>query len=108
MTRRARIAALDLNGAQTMNTQLLQQARVLDIDEQIELVEAIWDGIVSRGAALSLTETQKTELDCRLADHLANPDDVIPWSEVKAAAIAKIRQWGVSPVIRSRLLQNTQ
>ncbi len=29
-----------------MNTQLLQQARVLDIDEQIELVEAIWDGIV--------------------------------------------------------------
>ena len=29
-----------------MNTQLLQQASVLDIDEQIELVEAIWDGIV--------------------------------------------------------------
>ena len=27
-----------------------------DIDEQIELVEAIWDGIVSRGAAPALTE----------------------------------------------------
>jgi len=39
-----------------MNTQLLQQARVLDIDEQIELVEAIWDGIVSRGDAPSLIE----------------------------------------------------
>ena len=51
-----------------MNTQLLQQARVLDIDEQIELVEAIWDGIVSRGAAPSLTEVQKTERDRRLAD----------------------------------------
>lgn len=74
-----------------MNTQLLQQARVLGIDEQIELVEAIWDGIVSRGAAPALTEAQKIELDRRLADHLAHPDDAIPWSEVKAAAIAKIK-----------------
>lgn len=75
-----------------MNTQLLQQASVLDLDEQIELVEAIWDGIVNRNAVPSLTEAQKTELDRRLADHLANPDDVIPWSEVKAAALARIRQ----------------
>ena len=75
-----------------MNTQLLQQARVLDIDEQIELVEAIWDGIVSRGAVPALTEAQATELDRRLADHLANPDDVVPWNEVKATALAKIRQ----------------
>lgn len=92
MPRRARIAALNLNGRRIMNTQLLQQASVLDIDEQIELVEAIWDGIVSRGAAPLLTEAQKTELDRRLAEHLANPNDVIPWSEVKAAALAKIRQ----------------
>ena len=88
----ARIATLFLNGVQIVNIQLLQRARELDIDEQIELVEAIWDGIVCRGAAPSLTEAQKTELDRRLADHLANPDDVVPWSEVKAAALAKIRQ----------------
>jgi putative addiction module component (TIGR02574 family) len=75
-----------------MNTQLLQQASVLDIDEQIQLVEAIWDGIVSRGAAPSLTRAQKTELDRRLADHLANPNDVISWDDVKAAALAKIKQ----------------
>ena len=75
-----------------MNTQLLQQARVLDINEQIELVEAIWDGIVSRGAAPSLTDVQKTELDHRLGDHIANPDDVVPWNEVKTSALAKIRQ----------------
>lgn len=75
-----------------MNTQLLQQASVLDLDEQIELVEAIWDGIVNRNAAPSLTEAQKTELERRLADYLANPDDVIPWSEVKAAALARIKQ----------------
>ncbi len=73
-----------------MNTHLLEQASVLDIDEQIELVEAIWNGIVSRGVTPSLTETQKSELDHRLADYLANPDDVLSWSEVKAAALAKI------------------
>ena len=74
-----------------MNTQLLQQASVLDIDEQIELVEAIWDGIVSRGAVPAITESQKTELDRRLADHLANPNNVISWDEVKANVLARIK-----------------
>ncbi|MDO9048677.1 MAG: addiction module protein [Methylobacter sp.] len=75
-----------------MNTNLLQQASVLDVDEQIELVEAIWNGIVSRGAAPSLTEAQEIELDRRLTDHLANPNDVVSWNEVKAAALIKIGQ----------------
>jgi putative addiction module component (TIGR02574 family) len=39
-----------------------------------------------------LTEAQKTELDRRLADYLANPTDVVSWNDVKAAALAKIRQ----------------
>lgn len=75
-----------------MNTQLLQQACVLDIDEQIELVEAIWNNIVSHNAVPALTTIQKTELDRRVADYLENPNDVAPWSEVKAAALAKIGQ----------------
>jgi putative addiction module component (TIGR02574 family) len=75
-----------------MNTHLLEQASVLDIEDQIELVEAIWNNIVSRGAAPSLTNAQKTELDRRLANHLENSEDVDSWSEVKAAALAKIGQ----------------
>jgi putative addiction module component (TIGR02574 family) len=50
-----------------MNTQLLEQARKLDVSEQIRLVEAIWDGIASRGEAPPLTDAQKAELDRRLA-----------------------------------------
>ena len=42
--------------------------------------------------APSLTEMQKAELHSRLSDHLACPNDVLPWSEVKAAALAKIRE----------------
>lgn len=37
-----------------------------------------------------VTDAQKAELDRRLADHEANPDDVVPWSEVKAYALARI------------------
>ena len=75
-----------------MNTNLLKQVSTLDINEQIELVETIWNGIVSRDAVPVLTESQKRELDRRLADHLANPDDVTPWEEVKAAVLAKIKK----------------
>ncbi len=74
----------------TLNTQLLEQARKLGIDEQIELVEALWDGIVSQHTAPKLTDAQAAELDRRLEDHVNNPDDVVSWDEVKAAALARI------------------
>lgn len=73
-----------------MNTQLLDQARKLSLDEQIELVEALWDNIVERNAVPALTEAQKAELDRRIADHEANPDDVVSWEEVKAEAVRRI------------------
>lgn len=73
-----------------MNTQLLDQARRLSVEEQLELVEALWDDIAKRNAAPQPTDAQKAELDRRLADHEANPDDVVPWSEVKASALAHI------------------
>jgi putative addiction module component (TIGR02574 family) len=73
-----------------MNTQLLQQASVLAIDEQIELVEAIWNGIVSLGKAPAPTQSQGIELDRRLSDLMANPNDVVSWNDVKAASLAAI------------------
>jgi putative addiction module component (TIGR02574 family) len=72
-----------------MNTRLFDQARKLSVDEQIELVEALWDNIVERNAVPPLTEAQTAELDRRIADHEANPDDVISWEEVKAEALKR-------------------
>jgi putative addiction module component (TIGR02574 family) len=66
-----------------MNSQLLQQACLLDIDEQIELVEAIWNNIVNHNTTPALIEAQKTELDNRLNDYLNNPNDVLSWQEIK-------------------------
>lgn len=73
-----------------MNAQLLSQARQLSIQDQLELAEALWDGIAERNEVPAPTDAQKAELDRRLADHEANPDDVVPWSEVKTSALAHI------------------
>jgi putative addiction module component (TIGR02574 family) len=74
-----------------MNAQLLQQACELDLNEQIELVEAIWNNIVKRNGTPNLTDAQQNELDNRLNDYLANPNDVLSWQEVKTAALKKIQ-----------------
>ena len=75
-----------------MNSHLLEQARQLSVDEQLELVEALWDDIAERGAVPPATDAQLAELDLRLKDHEANPDDSISWSEVKSSAIARFRR----------------
>jgi putative addiction module component (TIGR02574 family) len=38
-----------------------------------------------------LTDEQKAELDRRIADHGANPNDVASWEDVKASALARMR-----------------
>ena len=73
-----------------MNTHILDQARKLSVQNQLELVEALWDNIAKCNAVPPPTDAQKAELDRRLADHEANPDDVVPWSEVRASALARI------------------
>lgn len=64
----------------------------LSIGERIRLVEAIWDTRRLESEQFEVTETQKQELVRRLAAHNANPSDVISWEEVKAQALARVRQ----------------
>ena len=73
-----------------MNRHLLNQARQLSLEEQLELVETLWDDIAKRNAIPPPTGTQKAELERRFADHESNPDDVVPWTDVKVSALAHI------------------
>jgi len=75
-----------------MNTKLLDQVRRLSVEDQFALVEALWDNIAKTNTVAPPTETQKAEIDRRLADHEASPDNVVPWSEVKTAALAHIKR----------------
>ena len=59
----------------------------LSVAERLALVEELWDSIA---AATPLTEPQRAELDRRLADHDAHPDDVVSWGEVKSSIQARL------------------
>ena len=64
----------------------------LSIEDRIALVTAIWDSIAAEPHPPLLTEAQRMELDRRLADHAARPDDVVPWEQVKAEALGRFKQ----------------
>jgi putative addiction module component (TIGR02574 family) len=70
----------------------LAEIASLPVDDRIHLVEAIWESIVAEPGQPQLSEAQKQELDRRLAAHAASPQDVIPWEQVKAQALARARQ----------------
>ena len=55
----------------------------LSVPDRIELVEAIWDSIVKNPGALPVTEAQQHELDRRLAEYRASPEEGRTWEEVR-------------------------
>ncbi len=67
-----------------MNTQLLDQARKLSVDERIELVEAIWETLHEYQSDIPLTAAQTTLLEQRLADYEADLSTGEPWEQVMA------------------------
>ena len=66
---------------------LRNQIESLSTTEKVELLDAVWESLDAD--ALSLTEAQSAELDCRIARHEQNPSDVIPWEQVRAGLFKK-------------------
>ena len=64
----------------------------LGIEDRLALVEEIWDSIAVDSAAVPLTEAQRAELDRRIADHEAAPNDVVSWEEVKTSTIDRLKR----------------
>ena len=57
-----------------MKHELVAEILALPLEERVEFVEAIRDSISSVPEALPLTESQKEELDRRLAEYESDPD----------------------------------
>ena len=68
----------------------------LGIEERLALVEELWDSIAADSSAVPLTDAQRTELDRRIAEHEAKPDDVVPWKEIKTSITERL-------IIRTRV-----
>lgn len=62
----------------------------LNVDEKLALVEEIWATICVDTKSFPLTDAQRAELDRRVADDDAFPDDVLPWEEVKASVRSRL------------------
>jgi putative addiction module component (TIGR02574 family) len=58
--------------------------------ERLVLVQELWDSIAAEGPP-PLTEAKRRELERRVAEDDASPDDVIPWEQVKARTAARLR-----------------
>lgn len=72
-----------------MNSLLSEQILPLTIPEKLKLIEDIWDSVVVEADQISLTQSQKEELDRRLAsyDNLENQGE--SWEIVKQRIIKK-------------------
>jgi putative addiction module component (TIGR02574 family) len=64
----------------------------LSLDDRLTLVQEIWDSIAAESERASLTEAQKHEIDRRLTAHASNPGAAIPWEQVEADALARLRR----------------
>jgi putative addiction module component (TIGR02574 family) len=64
----------------------------LSVEERISLVQEIWESIAAEVDQLPLTDAEREELDRRLAAHRANPAAAIPWEQVEAEALARLRR----------------
>lgn len=70
---------------------VLEEVESWSVEDRLRLMERIWDGMLGpdRGDETGLTEAQRAEIDRRLADDDANPDDTVTWQEVKAEALKR-------------------
>ena len=67
-----------------MGTSDLQALFALSPAERIELAEDLWDSVAAEAAGQPLKAHEIAEIEKRLAEHAANPQDVVAWSTVKA------------------------
>lgn len=55
----------------------------LSVAERIELVQDLWDSVAVDCAPQALQPHELMEVRQRLAEHLADPNDVVAWAEVR-------------------------
>ena len=64
----------------------------LSREQRLTLVQEIWETIAAEQNPPLLSEAQRRELERRLAEDEAAPDDVIPWEQVKTQTLGKLGQ----------------
>ncbi len=68
--------------------EILEQIRKLPKDEQLTVFEHLREELEPDSDGLTLRES--AELERRIKEHKINPNDVVPWEEVRAKAEARL------------------
>jgi putative addiction module component (TIGR02574 family) len=63
----------------------------LSREERLALVEEIWNSIAADQSKPLLNEAQRRELERRVAEDDAAPQDVVPWEQVKAQTLSRLQ-----------------
>ena len=61
----------------------------LSIQERIQLVEDIWDTIITEANSVELTEEEKKIIDLKLEKYHKNPELGSPWEDVYKRIVSK-------------------
>jgi len=69
---------------------VINQVDSWSVEDRLQLIERLWDGLLNEGHEPSLTDEQKALLDERLEDDDNAPDDVVSWEEVRSDALKRI------------------
>ncbi len=63
----------------------------LSVSERLALLGEIWDSVSADVQASAISDELKAELERRLAKADAYPETLVPWEEVEARALARVR-----------------
>jgi putative addiction module component (TIGR02574 family) len=61
----------------------LEEILRLDVEERLRIVQIIWDSIATAPAAVPITLAERAEIDRRIAEDDADPEDVVSWQQAK-------------------------
>ena len=64
----------------------------MSVEDRIALAEKIRESVEAEPHPPLLTEAQRRELERRLKEHEANPDDVVSWEQIRDAALGRFGQ----------------
>ncbi len=72
-------------------TAIMEQLGIdrMTVIERIALAQEILDSVAAEQPRAPLSEAKQRELDRRVGDQAANPEDCVSWEEVETAALTR-------------------
>ncbi|MGK2910714.1 MAG: addiction module protein [Sphingobium sp.] len=64
----------------------------LNTQERLDLIDELWESVGEEITATPLCDEAVQEIQRRLAAHVADPSHAVPWEEVEAKALARLRK----------------